>query len=102
MRPQQPLSAGQQKAVLAVLAAALVYMRAYMSTGALRTGLPPEQCGEFNKLLNIVHNIPGMVDGTYALGFDEAWFTQALRAFDQRNGTSFAKTYADQTGSFSS
>jgi hypothetical protein len=93
-----PLSDQQRKAVQAVLAQALVSVRSYVSTAASRGGLDAATCRELNKLLNIVHNVPSMVEETYALGFDEAWFIRALRSFDERNGTSFARTFADQAG----
>jgi hypothetical protein len=88
----QPVSDNIRRALLAVLADVLIYARSWVSSP---DGLAPEHCVELNRLFNLTHNVPGFIDGSYMLGFDEARFTGALLRFDQRNLTGFAKVYAD-------
>jgi hypothetical protein len=87
----QPVPDNIRKGLLKVLADVLIYARSW---AASPNGITPEQSSELNKLLNITHNIPAFIDGSYMLGFDEAWFTAALKRFDQTNRTSFAQVYA--------
>jgi hypothetical protein len=70
----------------------LIYARSWVSSP---NGLAPEHCVELNRLFNLTHNVPAFIDGSYILGFDEAWFTAALLRFDQKNRTGFAQVYAD-------
>jgi hypothetical protein len=87
----QPVSDNIRRALLAVLADVLIYARSWVSSP---NGLAPEHCSELNRLFNLTHNVPGFIDGSYTLGFDEAWFTAALLRFDQKNRTGFAQVYA--------
>lgn len=86
----QPVSDNVRAALLKVLRDVLIYARAW---AASKTGITPEQASVLNQLFNLTHNVPGFIDGSYALGFDEAWFTAALRQFDEKNRTHFAATY---------
>src|SRR5690242_4169163 len=86
----QPVSDAKRKGLLAVLADVLIYARSW---AASPQGITPEQSAELNQLFNITHNIPGFIDGSYALGFDERWFTGALQRFDQKNRTTFATVF---------
>src|SRR4051812_49187627 len=87
----QPVSDNVRRSLLTVIEGVLVYAR---SRVASPKGLVPEQCAELNQLFDITHNIPAFIEGSHRLGFDESWFTGALRRFDQKNRTAFAEVYA--------
>jgi hypothetical protein len=86
----QPVPDEIRRALLAVVGDVLIYARMCVSSP---NGVSPDRTSRLNRLFNIVHNIPGFIDGSYSLGFDEAWFMSALGRFDQENGTGLATVY---------
>src|SRR5688572_30219504 len=86
----QPIPDEIRRALLAVVGDVLIYARACVSS---QNGVSPDRTSRLNRLFNIVHNIPGFIDGSYSLGFDEAWFMSVLGRFDQENGTGLATVY---------
>jgi hypothetical protein len=80
-------------ALLAMFAEVLRYIHNDATEGARTGGLSLKRTRVVGELANMVHNVPRIVEGTYWMPFNERWFINTMRWFDQGAGTQLEAIY---------